>query len=125
MLPSKTRMVSRAEDSSQMINTLRNCRTISTRTYRGLEASIEHLGSMVADRIWRWVQRAIRKRPVFWQRKDLRNIRIGARHGAVAVFGGSPYGGGVYPRPGAVCGAFLTSIFQLPWPRRCRTCGRR
>src|SRR6267142_2937664 len=39
MLPSKTRMVSRAEDSSQMINTLRNCRTISTKTYRGSEAS--------------------------------------------------------------------------------------
>ncbi len=54
-----------------MINTLRNCRTISTKTYRGLEASIEHLGSTVADRIWRWVQRAIRKRPAFWQEKTL------------------------------------------------------
>src|SRR6267142_304681 len=71
MLPSNTRMVSRAEDSSQMINTLRNCRTISTKTYRGLEASIEHLGSTVADRIWRWVQHAIEERPVFWQGKTL------------------------------------------------------
>jgi len=38
---------------------------------------------MVADRIWRWVQRAILRRPVFWQEKDLRNSRIGVQHGAV------------------------------------------
>src|SRR5882724_10547178 len=106
MLPSKTRMVSRAEDSSQMINTLRNCRTISTKTYRGLEASIEHLGSTVTDRIWRCVQRAIRKRPVFWQEKTLGTA--GPRRSIASVQGvwrlvHTPVG---LPRPGWGCGAF-------------------
>jgi hypothetical protein len=32
-------MVSRTDDSSQMINTLRNCRPISTNTFRQSEAS--------------------------------------------------------------------------------------
>src|SRR6267142_6273422 len=98
MLPSNTRMVSRAEDSSQMINTLRNCRTISTKTYKGLEASIEHLGSTVADRIWRWVQHAIEEKPVFWQGKDLRNSRIAVQHSVGSgCLAASPYAGGVHP----------------------------
>jgi len=40
--------VSRAEDSSPIINTLRNCRSVFTNTYRESEASTR--GLMIDDR---------------------------------------------------------------------------
>jgi len=48
MLPSKTRIVSRAEHSSHIINTLRNCRPISTNTFWRSQASA--LVRMIDDR---------------------------------------------------------------------------
>ena len=83
MLPSKTRIVSRAEDSSQIINTLRKCRSISTNTYRGSEASTRAF--MIDDRRQDKELGAEGNtgKTRILAGKDLRNNRIGVQHGAV------------------------------------------
>jgi hypothetical protein len=83
MLPNKTRMVSRAEDSSQIINTLYNCRPIFIDAYWRSDTST--LGFMIDSRGQNTELGAEGNtgKTCILAGKDLINNRIAAQHGAV------------------------------------------